>query len=119
MSETEFLNRTLVGLATGNLPEDCRQRLLIACRLMKNGQESDWNAALSWFTQSAEERRQARNGYLKRAVTVLHDLGENPKQLPRRIADGDLPEAARDLIAAAAVCWRLPKTEKQLRKLLQ
>ncbi|MCB1776973.1 MAG: hypothetical protein KDI50_06020, partial [Candidatus Competibacteraceae bacterium] len=96
-----------------------RQRLLTAFRLMKDGRETDWNLALSWFLESAEERRQARNRYLQQAGTIFRELGENPKDLPRRIIENDLPEPARDLVRKARVCWRIPKSKHYLSGLLQ
>lgn len=120
MTETEFLDRLIIALATNRpLPADARDRLLTAAKLIKDGNLTSWDSALSWFDQTAAERRETRNRHLQRAATALRDMGENPKRIPRRIATDDLPESLRDMVKDAGVYWRVPRTEKQLRNILQ
>ncbi len=120
MTETEFLDALIIALSMNRpLPAEVRDRLLIAARLLKDGNETSWDSALSWFDQSAAERREARNAYLHRAAIKLRESGEEPRRIPRRIATDDLPADVREMVKAAAVHWRLPQTEKQLRNILQ
>lgn len=120
MTESEFLDKLIIALATNRpLPADVRDRLLTAAKLMKDGTLASWDSALGWFDQSAAERRETRNAFLRRAAGALREQGENPRNIPRRIAANDLPENLRALVKDAGVHWRLPKTEKQLRNILQ
>lgn len=112
------LERLSVALTAGlPIPADLAGWLISAIRQLRDGCITSWDEALGWEPPSREERLSERNELIRLAAAYVSG---KPKTIARRLVEGrDLPPQARQARTQAAHVMRLPRSERQLLRIIQ
>lgn len=116
MSQRETLKRLLLTVTTDRpIPDDLKGWLTTGITRLLNGQDTSWDAALGWNEEPAADRNAQRDKLLKHLAS---ELKEPPAKVIGRIKQGDLPTALKPLLEEAAFYSRIPRSTKQLSRII-